>query len=330
MEFLQISPPVPPVVITTDFSSFALTPNQLAAANLVDAVQLDPKAASLISFLNSEPFANLPGDLQKISPDGLSAFYEIEFSNSNIQRLTLESRLDDIRSGSSGFSSNMKLNGATENLDQNRGVDGKSSKAPVETVFQPTRENRWGVWVTGFGDFVNVDGDGNGSGYNFTTGGVSLGVDYRLTDSLAIGLMGEYSHTWTSLNPGGSLEVNSGRGGLYGTWFSHGLYLNGAIYGGGSDYSSGRAGLRGMANGSTSGAQWSTFASGGYDFQFGQLTAGPIAALQYTDVSINSFSENGSSPFEYPFWHCGVASERLRLQGLLRLENRQCNPGTII
>ena len=58
-----------------------------------------------------------------------------------------------------------------------------------------------GSVVTGFGDFVNVDGDGNSKGYDFTTGGVSLGIDYRITDQLAVGAMGDYSHTWTSLNP---------------------------------------------------------------------------------------------------------------------------------
>ena len=72
-------------------------------------------------------------------------------------------------------------------------MDGKSSKSVVEPVLQPGPENRWGVWVTGFGDFVNVDADGNAKGYDFTTGGVSLGVDYRITDQLAIGVMGEYA-----------------------------------------------------------------------------------------------------------------------------------------
>ena len=38
----------------------------------------------------------------------------------------------------------------------------------------------------------------------------------------------------------------------------------------------------------------STFISGGYDFHFGHLTVGPIAALQYTYVNIDGFSENGS------------------------------------
>jgi outer membrane autotransporter protein len=148
--------------------------------------------------------------------------------------------------------------------------------------------------MTGFGDFVSVDGDSNASGYNFTTGGVSLGIDYRLTDELAIGVMGEYSHTWTSLKPSGSIDVNSGRGGLYATWSHEGLYLNAAAYGGYNSYNSSRSALQGLASGNTEGAELSTFISGGYDFHFGQLTAGPLASLQYTDVHIDGFSENGS------------------------------------
>ena len=63
--------------------------------------------------------------------------------------------------------------------------------SPVEQVLQPGGENRWGVWVTGFGDFVDVDQDYNAHGYDFTTGGFSVGVDYRVTDQLALGAMGE-------------------------------------------------------------------------------------------------------------------------------------------
>jgi autotransporter-associated beta strand protein len=275
-------------------ASFALTPNQLAAASLIDAVHLEPSAANLMSFLSAQPLANLPNAFQQISPDGLTAFYEISFSNSNIQRFNLEGRLDDLHNGSNGFSSNMKVNGATVNLEDRADANGVSSKAVVEPVLQHTAENRWGVWVTGFGDFVNVDGDGNSQGYNFTTGGVSIGVDYRITDQLAIGVMGDYSHTWTSLNPSGNIDVNSGRGGLYATWYNHGVYLDAAIYAGHNSYSSSRSGLEGLADGNTGGTEWSTFLSGGYDFHFGPLTVGPIGALQYTYANVSGFSENGS------------------------------------
>jgi outer membrane autotransporter protein len=173
-------------------------------------------------------------------------------------------------------------------------VHDKGSKNPVQQALQPGPENRWGVWVAGFGDFVNVDSDSNAKGYDFTTGGFSVGIDYRIIAHLAIGAMGEYAHTWTSLKPSGDIDVNSGRGGIYATWFDHGIYLNGAIYGGHNDYSSSRASLGGTANGGTGGAQFSTFLSGGYDSHCGHLTVGPTAALQYTYASIDSFSEHGS------------------------------------
>jgi outer membrane autotransporter protein len=312
LDFLSAPPPVTPpitpptapraplpVVVTISFASYAQTPNQLAAGNLLDEVELNPKVAELMSFLSKEPAGNLPGDLAQISPDALTAFYEITFSNANIQRLNLEGRLDDLRSGSNGFSSNMKVNGARVNLEDNAGVDGKSSKGVIEPILQPGPQNRWGVWVTGFGDFVNVDADGNANGYDFTTGGFSLGIDYRISDQLAIGAMGEYWHTWTSLEPSGNIDIDSGRGGVYATWFNNGLYLNGAIYGGHNTYESSRASLGGLAIGGTEGAEWSAFISGGYDSRFGHLSVGPIATLQYTYLNIDGFSEKSSlAPLE--------------------------------
>ena len=68
--------------------------------------------------------------------------------------------------------------------------------------------------------------------------------------------------------------------------FSHGFYFDGAIYGGHNVYSSSRAALGGIANGGTSGAEFSTFAGAGYDWHVGKLTIGPIASLQYKAAEI--------------------------------------------
>ena len=117
----------------------------------------------------------------------------------------------------------MNLSGAKVYLEADGSVDDvKVDKNPLQPVMQPSPENRWGVWVSGFGDFVNVDGDGNGKGYDFTTGGVTVGIDFRVTDNLVVGLMGDYSHTWSDLKPG-HLDVNSGRGGVYASWFERGF-----------------------------------------------------------------------------------------------------------
>jgi outer membrane autotransporter protein len=81
---------------------------------------------------------------------------------------------------------------------------------------------------------------------------------------------------------------------VYATWHDHGIYVNGAIYGGYNNYDSSRSGLAGQATGSTEGAEWSTFITCGYDFHFGHLTVGPVVSLQYTNVAIDGFSEQGS------------------------------------
>jgi outer membrane autotransporter protein len=92
----------------------------------------------------------------------------------------------------------------------------------------------------------------------------------------------------------GSIDVDSGRGGLYATYFNRCFYLNGGIYGGYNSYDSSRRGLQGNANGNNDGAEFSTIVSGGYDFHVGHLTVGPIASLQYTNVYVDGFSEKGS------------------------------------
>ncbi|MBV8813749.1 MAG: autotransporter outer membrane beta-barrel domain-containing protein [Verrucomicrobia bacterium] len=140
---------------------------------------------------------------------------------------------------------------------------------------------------------MNIDSDFNARGYQFTTGGFDLGFDYRFLDHFAVGLMGSYAHTWADLRPG-TITVNTGRGGLYATYFTGGFYINGGIYGGYDTYDSNRRAIGGNATGSTDGSEGSVFASTGYDFHDGNLTAGPIASLQYTNVYVTGFSETSS------------------------------------
>jgi outer membrane autotransporter protein len=207
----------------------------------------------------------------------------VRVSSAHVARLTT---LEKAR----GFSSNIRIN---KQLPQSEGKEGKGT-APIQPVLQPAPANRWGVWITGFGDFVNVDSDFNAKGYNFTTGGFTLGLDFRLLDNLSVGVMGSYAHTWTNLQPAGNIDVDSGRGGLYATWWDHGFYVNAVIYGGHNNFESNRAGLGGVATGSTTGAEFSTFIGAGYDLHLGDLTIGPTGSLQYTNVHVDNFDERGS------------------------------------
>jgi outer membrane autotransporter protein len=276
----------------SNFTAFAQTPNQMAVARQLDAVAFDPHETQLISFLQNQPLGNLAADFEKISPDSLSALYEISFSSANVQTANLENRFAEIRNGSAGFSSSLNISNSPGTVVESK--DGKGVIEPSQNVLTPSPENKWGVWISGSGEFVNVASDGNGSGYDFTTGGVSLGLDYRLTKNLAVGLAAGYAHTWTSLTGDGSIDVNHGNAGVYATFFSGGFYLSGYVGGGYSSYETRRAALLGNANGSTDGGELNTFIGGGYEFHCGGWSFGPLASLQYTYVDINEFTESGS------------------------------------
>ena len=123
---------------------------------------------------------------------------------------------------------------------------------------------------------------------------MTVGIDYRVTEHVVVGLMGGYAHTWTDLKPG-SVDVDTGWGGLYAGYFDQCLYVLGAPFGGGNTFDTSRETiLGGRADGSSDGQEFSTFLSAGYDFHFGHLTIGPTAAVQYSYVNIDGFSEHGS------------------------------------
>jgi outer membrane autotransporter protein len=276
----------------SDFTAFARTPNQQAVAAQLDAVAFDPREAQLLAFLQNEPLGNLGADFEQLSPDSLSALYEISFSGANIEAANLENRFAELRSGSTGFTSSLHLSNSPGTM-----VEGKDGKAVIESgqnLLTPAPENKWGVWATGSGDFVNVSSDGNGQGYDFTTGGVSLGLDYRLTSNLAVGIAVGYAHTWTDLTGNGNVDANSGRGGLYAAFSEDGFYLNGYAGGGYNSYHTQRNVLGGEASGSTNGGEFNGYAGGGYDFHCGGFTFGPMASLRYTYVGIGGYNESGS------------------------------------
>jgi outer membrane autotransporter protein len=278
------------------FTEVAMTPNSLAVAQALDSAVGDPRAAALINFLNSEPLSKLsPGDFDLIAPEELASVFNIAVSLANVQSANLERRMDDVRAGSTGFSSaGFTMNGSTPNFSGGlagpTGVEGKSGPS----VLTPIPENRWGVFAAGLGEFTHVDSTDNARGYDLQTGGVTLGVDYRIGSNFAVGLIAGYAHTNADLPNSGNMDVNSGKFGLYATAFSGGFYLDTAVTGGISEYDSHRTALLGTASGSTDGGDLNVLVNGGYDWKKGGLSIGPTASFQYTYVSFNGFTESGS------------------------------------
>lgn len=287
------------------FTEAACNPNSLAVAQALDSAVGDPRAAGLINFLNTQPLNQLCSDFTLIAPEELTSMYNIGFSVENVQADNLNRRMNNVRAGSTGFSAaGFTMNGVTPTYSNGlagpTGAEGKTGPS----VMAPVPENRWGVFATGLGEFTHVDGTDGAAGFDLQTGGVTLGVDYRVSSNFAIGLIAGYAHTNADLVNNGNLDVNSAKFGLYATAFSGGFYLNSAVTGGWSAYDSHRTALLGTASGSTDGGDINVLVSGGYDWRNGNLSIGPTASFQYNYLSFNGFTESGSlAPLKFNDQH---------------------------
>jgi len=281
-----------------------LTPNQRAVAKSLDKAVGDGDADKLIDFLSTRDLDELYEDLDRIAPDELAAIFETSISLATVQSVNLQRRTDDLRSGASGFSaSGLAMQGTGPGYSGPVGFrtgaagptgrefrDGKESKA----VSDPVPDKRWGAFLTGVGEWVDVSGDGNARGYDITTGGFTLGVDYKVTPNFALGLMAGYAGTGADLTGDGRVFVNGGKLGLYATYFTGGFYVDTAVSGGYNSYDTKRTALQGTARGDTDGGELNVLFGTGYDFQIGGLKIGPTATFQYTYVGLDGFTERGS------------------------------------
>jgi len=286
--------------LSNSFASQALTRNQKAVARNLDNVVNDPAAAELIAFIGSEPLGNLPHDYDLIAPEELAAIYEIGFSQAVVHNDNLQRRMDDIRAGSNGYCPpSVEISTGLSKDGKDAGVTDKNV-APAQAVVTAS-ENRWGTFVTGSGNLVNVGNDDlNANGYDIATGNVTVGGDYRFGDHFAVGIDGGYSASTADLANAGRIDVNGGQIGLYATvwgngWFGSKTHLDAGVSGGWNSYDTRRTGLQDLpVRGSTNGSEFNSFISYGADWTFGCLNVGTWSSLQYTNVSIDSFIEEGS------------------------------------
>ena len=256
-------------------------------------------AVQIVSTPNSVGLEATP-----ISPQQSAAVFSTSVAVANVQTTNLERRMERIRreEGSKGFSAeDLRINSGVHEFSMGlagpTGPEGKSGPS----VMQPTPDNRWGVFVTGLGEFTDVDSTNVARGYYLSTGGLTFGADYRVSPNFAIGLIGGYAHTNADLGDNDNLDVDGGTVGVYATGWSGGFYVDTAVTGGFNSYDTHRAELLRTVSGNTDGRNFNALVAAGYDWKSGGLTIGPVASFQYTYVEFDEFTEHGSLvPLNFP------------------------------
>jgi outer membrane autotransporter protein len=276
-------------------SILALTSITLTAGATLDGRALAINGAVTLDTNNVQapPTPITVGRL--IAPEELAAIYEIKFALDTMQGTNLIQRMDDIRAGSNGFcAAGYAPQVTTQGYSKDVGGKAVIDKNPAPSFVQAP-ENRWGIFVTGSGEYVKVgDEDANAPGYRITNGTVILGLDYRLSHDFALGIYGGYEAGRAKLFGDGRLTMEGGNVGAFATYFHDGFYVDVAGGGGWNSYDIRRAALLGDAHGRTDGSEVNALGAIGYDWKVGCLNIGPTASVQYTNVNIDQYTETGS------------------------------------
>jgi outer membrane autotransporter protein len=279
------------------------------------------QAAAILAALGNVPDAGVAAALAELSPGELAVFRNVAFDNNTFNVSQLNNHLANLRDHLTGFDSSalaVQDSSLDPSLSQIHsrllafspppsgllsdsadamfgGVDMKDMKsATVNTM--PT--DRWSSFIAGNVILANLSNNANLQDSNYTTGGVTAGVDYRIDENFTVGALFAYAHTDADLdNRGSSATVDTYSPGLYASYVDGGWYGNGMATYGRNAYTDDRRidipGINGDNHGGTSGDQATASFTGGYEFHKGSFKFGPVASVEYVHLSIDSLQEQG-------------------------------------
>lgn len=156
---------------------------------------------------------------------------------------------------------------------------------------------RWGAFANGDINFGDRGGQNAIAGYDFTSSGVTAGVDYRVADNLAVGLAFGFVGSEIDLNRNlGEVEVDGYGISFYSNYSQPDFYANAVVSYGNNDFDIERkTGFDNRtARAETDGTQFSASLKGGYVARSGNISYGPTVGVRYDQVNIDGYRETGA------------------------------------
>ena len=304
-----------------------LTPNQSAVATYIDAHDGAPSGnfATLVTGLTGVAGNpnSLGAALDQLSPQSLQVLRHIAFDNATFTSQDVTNHLANLRDGLTGFDDSLlsvtdptlspllsQINSrllawnpsATPGLLSDTsdsvlgGVEMKDTKQMKPAASEPA--DPWSTFISGNVILADLSHDQDLAHQDYTTGSVMLGADYRIDNHWTLGALLAYGHTDADLDENGSTAtVDTYSPGIYASYVDGGWYGNGLFSYGYNSYTEDRnisiGTLTGTNHGAPQGNQYTGNLTGGYEFKSGNFKYGPIASVQYVNLGINSFSEDG-------------------------------------
>ncbi|MCU7931085.1 MAG: autotransporter domain-containing protein [Candidatus Thiodiazotropha sp. (ex Codakia rugifera)] len=249
--------------------------------------------------------------LFQITPEPATKANNTTRQGGETQTRNIGSRITALRAGARGLSfKGLDLQIDDQNLPIEMLVqaykDGRRHGGGA-SADNPLLASRLGVFITGDIATGSKDETDLESGLDFDTYGITIGVDYRITDQFILGGAVGYIDTDAELeNDGGDLDTQGVSLSLYGTYYSEqNFFVDFSATYGSNDFDQKRHivyQLAGMPSVNQAlkadydGDMTSLFIGSGYDFNQGVWTFGPRADLEYVKSDVDGFTEEISDP----------------------------------
>jgi outer membrane autotransporter protein len=264
--------------------------------------------AALVAACNAEGAERLTA-IQQLVPSQLPSQgnYSVELQHNQFKNIT--SRLVQLRAGATGASaSDLSLNfKGQSSLTQSLAALLSNTRGGGASADEAQSMGRLGVFINGSGSFGDRNTTDDELGFDFSTSGISAGVDYRISDELVFGgALGYASNEMDFENSQGDQDIKGYTLSAYGSWYqSENVYIDGILSYGTNNFDMTRHIQFGTtdvkARGDTDGTEFAVSIGGAYDMNRDALNFGPFVRLNYIKAQIDAFEENTATGLELAY-----------------------------
>lgn len=160
-------------------------------------------------------------------------------------------------------------------------------------------DKRWGLWGRGYGVFGDRETDGGVPGYAYNVYGGSFGVDYQWTERFLAGLVGGTSQGDADFSGSrDNTDFDATHVGLYGSYLCGPWTIDSVATYADLNYDTERFvdALGERLDGDADGQEYAAYVEGSRSYDLSpRLRLAPLASLQYTYVSVDSYTETGGT-----------------------------------
>ncbi len=254
--------------LAKSFTSVATNSLQRTIAQYLDNIV--PQATGDLSLVLGDiqelPESDFAGVFAGLSPDSYNNSSRITLSGTQQYVRTIQQRMHSLRAS-------LKI---------------------VATEIRPGN----GVWVQGFGQWGDQEGEDGFTGYDYDLYGWTFGLDRFLKDHALLGFSMGISSADIDFDKNlGEGDIEAFMMSLYGSWFTERYYLDASLSFGNQDYGNTRnitiGGIDRTYTSNHDGDIFSGYLEGGYNFSFGRWMLGPFAVLNYLYLDEEGFTESG-------------------------------------